>query len=61
MIMGLHISKCRLFQDFEVTIPLDDSIFECYKSRQSCIKNNFNEEVKEIVLNVNLQKTSFLD
>ena len=33
-------------QDFELSFPVEDSLLECYKERDSCVNNDFPEEVK---------------
>jgi len=38
-------------KDLELTIPIEGSLFSCYKDRESCLENDLNEEIDLLLSN----------
>jgi len=50
-----------LFENFEMTFPIDDSVLTCYKERTSCVENDFPKEFDYLLANIVNMKTFILD
>jgi len=53
-------SSFPLFKDFERSFPAEESLYACYKGRESCIKNDLREEVDLLASNFYTMKEIYL-
>lgn len=50
-----------LFENFELTFPIENTILTCYKERTSCVENDFQTEFDYLLTNIVNMKNFVLD